>query len=123
MSSCGDCHDLVWKAVCAGYFINAARVKCIGEYFNMRSGLPCKVHPSSVIFCLGYVPDYVVYHEVILTSKEYIHCITAVDPTWLAELGPMLFVMKESTGDSKMKIWYFADNNQITDSAIDDEDY
>ena len=35
--------------------------------------------------------DYVVYHELIMTSKEYMQCVTAVDAEWLAELGPMFY--------------------------------
>ena len=37
-----------------------------------------------------------VYHELVLTSKEFMHCVTAVDPHWLAELGPMFFSVKET---------------------------
>lgn len=88
--------NMLRKAICSGYFVNAARIKSIGEYFNLRTGLPCKLHPSSSLFSLGYIPDYVVYHEVILTSKEYLHCVTTVDPHWLAELGPMFFQLKET---------------------------
>lgn len=39
--------------------------------------------------------DYVVYHELVMTSKEYMQCVTAVDAYWLAELGPMFFSVKE----------------------------
>ena len=41
-------------------------------------------------------PDYMVYHELVLTSKEFMQCVTAVDPHWLAELGPMFFSVKET---------------------------
>lgn len=30
-------------------------------------------------------PSYVVYHELILTSKEYMTQVTAIDPYWLGE--------------------------------------
>lgn len=30
--------DLVRKAVCSGYFINAAKIKGIGDYVNLRTG-------------------------------------------------------------------------------------
>ena len=30
-------------------------------------GIPCHLHPSSSLFGLGYTPDYVVYHELIMT--------------------------------------------------------
>ena len=28
-------------------------------------------------------PTYVIYHELILTSKEYMTQVTAIDPYWL----------------------------------------
>ena len=37
----------------------------------MRTGMPANLHPSSSLYGLGYTPDYVVYHELIFTSKEY----------------------------------------------------
>lgn len=30
--------DQVRKAVCSGYFINAAKIKGIGDYVNLRTG-------------------------------------------------------------------------------------
>ncbi|KAJ6357377.1 hypothetical protein OIU78_005267 [Salix suchowensis] len=58
--------------------------------------MPCHLHPSSALYGLGYTPDYVVYHELILTTKEYMQCATAVEPHWLAEMGPMFFSVKDS---------------------------
>jgi hypothetical protein len=46
---------------------------------------------------MGITPDYVVYHELVLTTKEYMMCATAVEPQWLAELGPMFYSVKDST--------------------------
>lgn len=57
-------------------------------------GMPCHMHPSSALYGLGYTPDYVIYHELVFTSKEYMQCVTAVEPEWLAELGPMFFSIK-----------------------------
>jgi pre-mRNA-splicing factor ATP-dependent RNA helicase DHX38/PRP16 len=62
----------------------------------MLTGIPSNLHPSSALFGLGYTPDYVVYHELIMTSKEYMSCVTAVEGEWLAEMGPMFFTVKES---------------------------
>lgn len=62
----------------------------------MLTGMPSNLHPSSALFGLGYTPDYVVYHELVLTTKEYMRCVTAVDGEWLAELGPMFFSVKHS---------------------------
>ncbi|XP_073302624.1 pre-mRNA-splicing factor ATP-dependent RNA helicase DEAH7-like [Primulina huaijiensis] len=96
LTSSGPDWDVVRKAICSAYFHNAARLKGIGEYVNCRNGMPCHLHPSSAIYGLGYTPDYVVYHELILTTKEYMQCATAVEPQWLAELGPMFFSVKDS---------------------------
>ena len=57
-------------------------------------GMPCHLHPSSALYGLGYTPDYVVYHELVFTSKEYMQCVSAVEPEWLAEVGPMFFSIK-----------------------------
>ncbi|XP_052750066.1 pre-mRNA-splicing factor ATP-dependent RNA helicase PRP16 isoform X1 [Galleria mellonella] len=97
--SCGTQWDTVRKCICSAYFQQAARLKGIGEYVNCRTGMPCHLHPTSALFGLGSSPDYVVYHELMMTTKEYMHCVTAVDGRWLAELGPMFFSLKE-TGKS-----------------------
>jgi hypothetical protein len=36
----------------------------------------------------------VCYHELVMTQKEYMRSVTAVDGEWLAELGPMFFSIK-----------------------------
>ena len=100
MASVGTDWDQVRKAICSGYFHNAAKIKGIGEYVNLRTGIPCVLHPSSAIYGLGFTPDYVVYHELVMTTKEYMQCVTAVDPHWLAEMGPMFFSVKEAYGTS-----------------------
>ncbi len=94
--SAGGGWDVVRKAICSSYFYNSARIKGIGEYVNMLTGIPSNLHPSSALFGLGYTPDYVCYHELILTTKEYMSCVTAVEGEWLAEMGPMFFTVKES---------------------------
>ncbi len=94
--SCGGSWDIVRKSICSAYFYNSSKIKGIGDYINMLSGIPSALHPSSALFGLGYTPDYVCYHELISTTKEYMSCVTAVEGEWLAELGPMFFSIKES---------------------------
>ena len=102
LKSAGNDWDVVRKTICSGYFHNASKIKGIGEYVNLRTGIPCVLHPSSAIYGLGFTPDYVVYHELVMTTKEYMQQVTAVDPHWLAEMGPMFFSVKEAYGN-KMK--------------------
>jgi len=93
--TCGSDWDIIRKCICSAYFHQAAKLKGIGEYQNLRSGMPCHLHPTSALYGMGITPDYVVYHELVLTSREYVMCVTAVDPYWLAEMGPMFFSVKE----------------------------
>lgn len=78
--SCGTDWDVIRKCICSGYYHQAARVKGLGEFINLRTNVTMQLHPTSALYGLGYVPDYVVYHELILTSKEYMSVVTAVDP-------------------------------------------
>ncbi|KAB0389514.1 hypothetical protein E2I00_003357 [Balaenoptera physalus] len=96
LASCGTDWDIVRKCICAAYFHQAAKLKGIGEYVNIRTGMPCHLHPTSSLFGMGYTPDYIVYHELVMTTKEYMQCVTAVDGEWLAELGPMFYSVKQA---------------------------
>lgn len=93
--SCGTDWDVIRKCICSGYYHQAAKVKGIGEYINLRTSVTVQLHPTSALYGLGYLPDYVIYHELILTSKEYMSCVTSVDPHWLADLGGVFYSLKE----------------------------
>jgi pre-mRNA-splicing factor ATP-dependent RNA helicase DHX38/PRP16 len=108
--SCGTDWDIIRKCICAGYYYQAAKVKGIGEYINLRTSVTIQLHPTSALFGLGFLPDYVVYHELILTSKEYMSCVTSVDPYWLAELGGVFYSIKEKG--------YSARDRQITETEF-----
>ncbi|KAI6365366.1 DEAH-box RNA helicase prp16 [Pyricularia grisea] len=93
--SCGTDWDVVRRCICSGYYHQAAKVKGIGEYINLRTSVTVQLHPTSALYGLGFLPDYVVYHELILTSKEYMSTVTSVDPMWLADLGGVFYSVKE----------------------------
>ncbi|KAF5294947.1 hypothetical protein FQR65_LT10660 [Abscondita terminalis] len=103
IESCGTNWDVVRKCICSAYFHQAARLKGIGEYVNLRTGMPCHLHATSALFGLGNTPDYVVYHELVMTAREYMQCVTSVDGHWLAELGPMFFSVKETGKSGRAK--------------------
>ena len=95
ISTVGHGHwDVIRRAICAAYFHHAAKMKGFGQYNNCRTAIPCHLHPSSALYGMGDIPDYIVYHELVMTSKEYMQCVTAVEPEWLADLGPMFFSIK-----------------------------
>ena len=86
----------VRKAICSSYFINACKLKNIGEYINLRKNISCYLHPSSSLFGIGYTPDYIIYHELIFTSKEYMRNVTTIKGEWLPELGSMFYTIKNN---------------------------
>jgi len=100
--SAGADDDLIRKCICTGYFHQACRLKGLGEYVNLRVGTPCNLHPTSALFGLGDTPDYVVYHELIMTSREFMQCVTAVEGSWLAEVGDKFFSINDG-GASRLQ--------------------
>lgn len=101
IEACGTDWDVLRKCIAAGYYHQAARVKGVGEYVNLRTSVGVQLHPTSALYGLGFLPEYVVYHELILTSKEYMSTVTSVDPQWLAELGGVFYGIREKTFDAK----------------------
>lgn len=94
-STAGSDWDIIRKCICSGYFHQSARLRGVAEYSNLRSGMTSAVHPTSALYGLGYLPEYVVYHQIMLTSKTFMSTVTAVDPYWLAELGSVFFSVRE----------------------------
>ena len=94
--SVGHDWDVVRRCLTAAFFHQAARLKGIEHYVSMRTQLPCHLHPTSALAGSGYTPEYVVYHELVLTSQEFMRTVTMVNGEWLAELAPKFFQVKES---------------------------
>ncbi|KAK3394568.1 P-loop containing nucleoside triphosphate hydrolase protein [Podospora didyma] len=103
MISSGTDWDIIRKCICSGYYHQAAKVKGIGEYINLRTSVTVQLHPTSALYGLGFLPDYVIYHELILTSKEYMSTVTSVDPHWLADLGGVFYSVKEKGYSAREK--------------------
>uniref|UniRef100_A0A8C3B2S3 RNA helicase n=1 Tax=Cyclopterus lumpus TaxID=8103 RepID=A0A8C3B2S3_CYCLU len=59
------------------------------------------IHPSSALF--NRQPEWVVYHELVLTTKEYMREVTTIDPRWLVEFSPAFFKVSDPTRLSKQK--------------------
>ena len=63
----------------------------IGEYVNCRTGMPCHLHPTSSLFGMGLTPDYVVYHELVMTSKvrvtQFINTTNIVPISYTYSIG------------------------------------
>ncbi|KAJ1517154.1 DEAH-box ATP-dependent RNA helicase prp22 [Coelomomyces lativittatus] len=100
--SCGRHWGQVRKAICAGFFSHAAKKDPQEGYKTLVEGTPVYIHPSSSLFNKN--PEYVIYHELVLTTKEYMREVTAIEPTWLVEVAPNFFKIADPTKISKRKM-------------------
>ncbi|GAU99756.1 hypothetical protein RvY_10710 [Ramazzottius varieornatus] len=99
--SCGRNSARVQKAICSGFFRNAAKKDPQEGYRTLVDNQVVYIHPSSSLF--NHQPEWVVYHEVVHTTKEYMREVTAVDPKWLVEFAPAFFKFTDATKLSKAK--------------------
>ncbi|XP_022791850.1 ATP-dependent RNA helicase DHX8-like [Stylophora pistillata] len=99
--SCGKTTSRVQKAITSGFFRNAARKDPQEGYRTVTDNQVVYIHPSSALF--NRQPEWVVYHELVLTTKEYMREVTTVDPKWLVEFAPAFFKMGDPTKLSKRK--------------------
>ncbi|XP_064420527.1 probable ATP-dependent RNA helicase DHX35 [Latimeria chalumnae] len=88
-SSEGD-PDPVLRCIVSGFFGNAAKLHYTGSYRTIRDDHELHIHPTSVLYG-EKPPQWVVYNEVIQTSRYYMRDITAVEPSWLLELAPHFY--------------------------------
>lgn len=88
-SSEGD-PDPVLRCIVSGFFANAARFHSTGAYRTIRDGHELHIHPASVLYA-EKPPRWVLYNEVIQTSKYYMRDVTAIESAWLLELAPHFY--------------------------------
>nr|XP_058892600.1 probable ATP-dependent RNA helicase DHX35 isoform X3 [Kogia breviceps] len=88
-SSEGD-PDPVLRCIVSGFFANAARFHSTGAYRTIRDDHELHIHPASVLYA-EKPPRWVIYNEVIQTSKYYMRDVTAIESAWLLELAPHFY--------------------------------
>lgn len=92
LKSCGQDTARVRKCLAYGLFLNAAELQREGGYNTLDTRQRVAIHPSSCLFMNK--PAYVVFTELIQTSKCYMRYLSIVDPDWLLEAAPNYFRQK-----------------------------
>lgn len=92
--SCGLDTDKVVRAFCSGFFKNSAKRHHQEGYQTLVENTTVYLHPSSTL--QGKEPDYVIYHTLLLTTKEYMQCTTVISPQYLMEAAPTFFKKAEA---------------------------
>lgn len=89
LNSCGKETANIRQCLARGLFMNAAELQLDGTYQTVTHRQPVSIHPTSSLF--GSKPQYVVYNELVHTSKCYMRDVCIVDPSWLREAAPNFF--------------------------------
>ncbi|TXT11242.1 hypothetical protein VHUM_01993 [Vanrija humicola] len=85
----------VQKAITAGYFYNTARIDKGGGYRTTKNNHTVFIHPSSCLVGMQPPPRFILYYELVLTSKEYMRQCMPIEGSWLSELAPHYFNKNE----------------------------
>ncbi|KAM4546856.1 ATP-dependent RNA helicase DHX33 isoform 2-T2 [Fundulus diaphanus] len=86
LESCGADTGNVRRCLAHGMFINAAELQPDGSYLALDTHQVVAIHPSSVLFQAK--PAYVVFNELLHTSRCYMRDLCLVDADWLLDAAP-----------------------------------
>ena len=92
LESCGADTENVRRCLAHGMFVNAAELQPDGSYLALDTHQPVAIHPSSVLFQAK--PAYVVFNELLHTSRCYMRDLCLVDADWLLDAAPEYFGRK-----------------------------
>ncbi|CAK5076938.1 unnamed protein product [Meloidogyne enterolobii] len=83
-----DYYINIRKALVAGFFMQVAHLERSGHYVTIKDNQIVNLHPSSV---LDHKPEWALYNEFVLTTKNYIRTVTDVRPEWLIQIAPQYY--------------------------------
>lgn len=83
----------VRKAITSGFFYHTAKFGQGGQYRTVKHQQTVMIHPNSSLF--EEQPRWVLYHELVFTSKEFMRSIIEIESSWLLEVAPHYYKSKE----------------------------
>jgi len=93
---------LCLQAVTAGFFYHTARLSNSGQYKTVKHQQTVTVHPNS---CLADDrPRWIIYHELVFTTKEFMRQVIEIENSWLLEVAPHYYKTKELSDGSGHKM-------------------
>jgi pre-mRNA-splicing factor ATP-dependent RNA helicase DHX15/PRP43 len=94
-----DYYVNIRKALVAGFFMQVAHLERSGHYITVKDNQMVNLHPSTV---LDHKPEWALYNEFVLTTKNYIRTVTDVRPEWLLQIAGSYYDLN-SFADSEIK--------------------
>uniref|UniRef100_A0A8D2L3D9 RNA helicase n=1 Tax=Varanus komodoensis TaxID=61221 RepID=A0A8D2L3D9_VARKO len=111
----GSRKELLRRCLCAGYFASVAR-RSVGRSFRTMDGHGSTVyiHPLSALFGQEAELEWILFHDVLVTSKVYLRTVCPVRYDWIQDLLPRLHqidayelssVAREEVTEEEMAKW------------------
>lgn len=90
------------KAITAGYFYHIAKLSKSGSYKTAKHNQTVMIHPNSSLF--EELPRWVLYHELVFTTKEFMRQVTEIESKWLLEVAPHYYKPRELEDSTNKKM-------------------
>lgn len=90
------------KAITAGYFYHIAKLSKGGHYKTVKHNQTVMIHPNSALF--EELPRWVLYHELVFTTKEFMRQVIEIESKWLLEVAPHYYKPKEIEDTTNKKM-------------------
>jgi ATP-dependent RNA helicase DDX35 len=95
LASCGRDSKALHRCLTSAFFANAAKLEPDGAYRTIRGGEKVGVHPFSVLH--QHPTPWVVFNEMVVTTKPYLLGVSFTEPEWLTEVAPHFYTFKDTT--------------------------
>ncbi|KAM3229281.1 hypothetical protein ACQJBY_060269 [Aegilops geniculata] len=76
------------KAMLSGYFMQVAHLERTGHYLTVKDNQVVHLHPSN---CMDHKPEWVIYNEYVLTTRNFIRTVTDIRGEWLIDIAPQYY--------------------------------
>lgn len=90
------------KAITSGYFYHIAKFSKGGHYKTVKHNQTVMIHPNSALF--EDLPRWVLYHELVFTTKEFMRQVIEIESKWLLEVAPHYYKAKELEDSTNKKM-------------------
>ncbi|KAM4797253.1 putative ATP-dependent RNA helicase DHX40 [Rhinophrynus dorsalis] len=111
----GPRSEMLRRCLCAGYFSNVAR-RSVGRTFCTMDGhgSVVHIHPSSALFGKESQLEWILFHNVLVTTKIFVRTVCPIRYEWIKDLLPKLHdinayelsnVAREEVTDEEISKW------------------
>jgi len=83
-------HSSLTGAVC----LQVAHLERTGHYLTVKDNQVVQLHPST---CLDHKPEWVLYNEFVLTTKNYIRTVTDIKAEWYVRFNSVIRQLDDPT--------------------------